>query len=176
MNQEVFFPFEMEVTYGAALHLMIATTLFPNATEGQGYSKDAHSILDEMVSQGNMIAAARKTELTHLEGLSHELAAQIERRGLQTLNLATPDRTRDEVDSPAAQTQCLDEAAADPASNAHAIYGDPGSSLSIPPLSSGADLLNEFGISSYEFESIIEQIGGGESSVLDQGPSWEHSM
>lgn len=164
------------MAYGAALHLMIATTLFPNETEGQGYSKEAHSILDEMISQGNMIAAARKTELTHLEGLSHELEAQIKRHGLQKLNLTTPDRTEDEVDFPPTQARRLDETVADPASNAHAIYGDTEPSLTIPPLSNGVDLLNEFGISSYEFQSIIEQIGGGDSGVLEQRPSWEHSM
>lgn len=168
----------MEVTYGAALHLMMATTLFPHATEAQGYSEDAHSVLDEMISQGNMIAAARKTELTHLEGLFRELAAQIKRHGLQPLTLTTPDYAGDQVDiGPPAQVHHLHETTADPALDVHAIHGDSVSSpSSIPPLASGVDLVNEFGISSYEFQSIIDQIGGGETSLLDYRPSWEHNM
>lgn len=172
----------MEVTYGAALHLMTATTLFPHSTEGQGYSEDAHSILDEMISQGNMIAAARKTELTHLEGLFRELAAQTKRHGLQALALTTSGDAGDEEDifSPAHASH-LHEAAVDPTLDAHAIHRDSASSPSIPPLASNVDLLNEFGISSYEFQSIIEQIGGSESSILDsmpswEQPSWEHGM
>lgn len=169
----------MEVTYGAALHLMMAITLFPHATEGQGYSKDAHSVLDEMISQGNMIAAARKTELTHLEGLFRELATQIKRHGLQPLTLTTPNYAEDEVNVvPPSQEQNIHEAPpVDPALDAHATPREMVSSpSSIPPLASGVDLLNEFGISSYEFRSIIDQIGGGETSILDYRPSWEQSM
>lgn len=247
---EVFLPFEMEVTYGAALHLMIANTLFPHSTDstpGYSWSQEAHSILDEMVSKGNMLAAARKTELSHLESLFNELAARIERAGLQALTLATPEgymnggagagavgataenvnvdvdvhgnvmagagdihpvdaaqghihahghgrhQQQQQLQHPLPPPHMHDPTGViDPAlgmdahthANAHAHahahvhgpYGDLHSSpsSSLPHLANSAELLSEIGISSYEFLSIIEQIGGSESSsVLDPSPSWK---
>lgn len=182
----------MEVTYGAALHLMMAKTLFPHATEGQGYSEQAHSVFDEMVFKGNRLAAARKTELSHLEGLFQELAVRIERYGLQTLALTvTPIQDGNEV--PHYPVQHLQEPVVDPAlhghehtdANAHAqahahlhphphphgLQEDPVSSPSFPHLANSVELLDEIGISSYEFLSIIEQIGKTENSVLDSDPA-----
>lgn len=171
----------MEVTYGAALHLMMAKTLFPHATEGQGYSEQAHSIFDEMVFKGNKLAAARKTELSHLEGLFQELAVRIERYGLQTLALTTPQfqDTQDGNEVPHYPAQHLQEPVANPALHepAHAHvhpqvwHEDPVSSPSIPHLANSVELLDEIGISSYEFQSIIEQIGKTENSVLDSDPA-----
>ena len=154
----------MEVTYGAALHLMMTKTLFPHATEGQGYSEQAHSVFDEMVFKGNRLAAARKTELSHLEGLFQELAVRIERHGLQTLALTVPQTQDGEV--PHYPAQHLQEPVVDPA-----LHEDPVSSPSFPHLANGVELLDEIGISSYEFQSIIEQIGKTESSVLDSDPA-----
>ncbi|KAL4814526.1 hypothetical protein BDW67DRAFT_186725 [Aspergillus spinulosporus] len=76
---KVFLPFELEVMFGVALHLMMAETLLPHATQGQSYSHEVHSILDEMIFKRNRLATARKTELTHLETLFRELAARVER-------------------------------------------------------------------------------------------------
>lgn len=220
----------MEVTYGAAIHLMIANTLFPHSTDstpGYSWSQEAHSILDEMVSKGNMLAAARKTELSHLESLFNELAARIERAGLQALTLTTPEGYMNggageaenlnvvsgagvihPVDTqghipihghghPQPQqlqqlqhphphmhdpTGVLDSALGMDAhahAHAHGPYGDLQSSPSspLPHLANSAELLSEIGISSYEFLSIIEQIGGPESSsVLDPSPSWKGSV
>ncbi|OJI96044.1 hypothetical protein ASPVEDRAFT_35372 [Aspergillus versicolor CBS 583.65] len=225
---EVFLPFEMEVTYGAALHLMIANTLFPHSTDstpGYSWSHEAHSILDEMVSKGNMLAAARKTELSHLESLFKELAARIERAGLQALTLATPEgymnagagaaenvNVNANVMGSAGDIHPVDAqgyihsqgqghpnhhhqlqhphmhdptGVIDPAlgmdahahTHVHGPYGDLHSSpSSLPHLANSAELLSEIGISSYEFLSIIEQIGGSESSVLDPSPSWKGSV
>ncbi|KAL3463538.1 fungal-specific transcription factor domain-containing protein [Aspergillus heterothallicus] len=176
---ETFLPFEMEVTYGAALHLTMANTLFPHAVEGQGpdFSKDAHSILDEMISKGNKLAAARKTELTHLEYLFHELAARIERYGLQTLELTTPEHARGEVGlSPVPpDTGHLHEGLGGGSLHTHGMHEDGmpmPSPMGLPHLVDSAELLSEIGISSYEFSSIIEQIGGTERSVLDPRPLW----
>lgn len=172
----------MEVTYGAALHLMMTSTLFPHATEGQWYSEQAHSVFDEMIFKGNKLAAARKTELSHLEGLFHELSIRIERYGLQTLALTTPQNTDDGSDMSNTPTQQLQEPAVDLHAHAHAhvppnlhpdpaamhgpVLPDPAPSPSMH-LANGVELLDEIGISSYEFLSIIEQIGQTENSVLD---------
>lgn len=50
----------------------------------------------------------------------------------------------------------------------HSIPWDPEpGSPSLPHLANGVELLDEVGISPYEFLSIIEQIDGMENSVLD---------
>ncbi|EAA63258.1 hypothetical protein AN3290.2 [Aspergillus nidulans FGSC A4] len=89
---EVFLPFDMEFTYAAALHITMASALFPNITESQDYIdiQDAYAILDQMVVRGNRLAGARKSELVQLETLFRELSARIERRGLETLILPCP--------------------------------------------------------------------------------------
>ncbi|KAJ5739730.1 hypothetical protein N7533_012514 [Penicillium manginii] len=168
---EVFLPFEMEVTYGAALHLMMANTLFPHATEGQRYDgQEAHAILDEMISKGNMLAAARKTDLTHLEGLFRELAIRIERYGLQELYLATPDDADNIVNAHRSNIDHLDHSSAEyMALDTHAQEQAMQSYLSPSHVTHGLEILDDVGISSYEFLSIIEQIGGAESSLLDLG-------
>ncbi|KAL4757014.1 transcription factor domain-containing protein [Aspergillus foveolatus] len=172
---EVFLPFELEVTFGVALHLMMAETLFPHATEGQSYSHEVHSVLDEMISKGNRLAAARKTELTHLESLFRELAARVERYGLQTLTLATPNNDETEMHIGHGDAHHSHHTAIDPALDEHGIHLDSVSSPSLPHLGDSVELLSELGISSYEFSSIIEQIGGAESSVLDPRPSWTNN-
>lgn len=164
---ETFLPFELEVAYGAALHLMMANTLFPHAVEGQTYSGEAHCVLDEMISKGNRLAAARKTELTHLEGLFRELATRIERYGLQTLTLTTPNRAGDETIFDSFHEQHLDKTTTGAMLDTDALHGEEGSSPPLHHLANGVERLDEIGISSYEFLSIIEQIGGTDSSVLD---------
>ncbi|KAL4920415.1 hypothetical protein BDW62DRAFT_208935 [Aspergillus aurantiobrunneus] len=174
------------------------------AIQGCSWSQEAHSILDEMVSKGNMLAAARKTELSHLESLFRELAVRIERSGLQALTLSTPTMDQNQnqnhnqhVHNPHSHLNPhhMHEAVVDPTlgsgldsheppdshshshshlnTNLNTGYGDAQSSPSLPHLASSAELLSEFGISSYEFLSIIEQMGGSESSVLDPGQSWK---
>ncbi|OJJ42129.1 hypothetical protein ASPZODRAFT_20775 [Penicilliopsis zonata CBS 506.65] len=158
---EIFLPFEMEVTYGAALHLVMANTLFSRATEGAEYIEKAHIILDEMISKGNRLAIARKTELAHLQGLFHELSIQIKHYGLQELFLTTPEQTDHDENGPdmhphhQSSGQTLDH------------YSKAQGSPSTAQLPNGVEILDEIGISSYEFLSIIEQIGGTDHSVLD---------
>ncbi|KAL3493276.1 fungal-specific transcription factor domain-containing protein [Aspergillus germanicus] len=217
---ETFLPFELEVTYGAALHLTMATTLFPLEVESQGhhnFSADAHGILDEMIGKGNKLAAARKTELTHLESLFRELAARIERYGLQTLTLTTPpgvvennhDHDHEHGYGVDGQGQAeglqvqmrpqgdmahlhggdgADSVAGTASASAYAMqahnqaifHGHPmhaaesvASPGVLPPhMVDGAELLSEIGISSYEFSSILKQMGGPERSILDERPPW----
>ncbi|KAL4930805.1 uncharacterized protein BDV17DRAFT_297406 [Aspergillus undulatus] len=210
-------PFRNGSNLRAALHLMMATTLFPRSTDGtttsshghcpssSNWSQEAHSILDEMVSKGNMLAAARKTELSHLESLFRELAVRIESSGMQALTLTTPDShsyghgqnyvgaaSEHELDNHRAQVQhphmhetsniSTAETAMNPTIgpgaglDAHTQAYNPlhtPISPSLPHLANSAELLSEIGISSYEFLSIIDQIGGAESNnVLDPSPSY----
>jgi hypothetical protein len=96
LNAEVFLSFDLEFTYAAAIHLAMVNAPFPHVAEGQTYSEEADSILDEMIYKGNRLAAGRKAELTYLEILFRELAARIERRGLKTLTLSNPAQEKPE--------------------------------------------------------------------------------
>ena len=150
-----------------AILLLMATTLFPHAAEGQSYSTEAHAILDDMIYRGNRLATARKTELTHLEGLFRELGARIERRGLQTLTLASPDHNIGFFTQETGEDATL----TDPATLTPSLVGDADCSPSgLPPIASNLEFLENIGISSDEFLSIVNQIGNPVShSVLDPG-------
>ncbi|KAL4805368.1 hypothetical protein BDV18DRAFT_152711 [Aspergillus unguis] len=184
---EVFLPFDMEFTYGAAMHVTMAGALFPNVTEGQGYIKDAYSILDQMTQRGNKLAAARKSELVSLEKLFQELALRIETRGLEALILPTVAQS----ETSAVGTDMVHM------NNHNMRFGDlqqqggiddAGIPVSgpdpLPPLSTSMscdpgtpsilaqapdmDFLDSIGISSYEFLSLVNQIGNTEG--LGLGP------
>lgn len=175
---EVFLPFEMEVTYGAALHLIMATTLFPHSTAGYEYSEQAHSVFDEMIFKGNKLATARKTELSHLEELFRDLAMRIESHGMQTLTLTTPEHlqcSENPISPLPVHAEHSGKSLKYQGTDARARE-DTGYLPSSPHMSNNVELLDGMGISSYEFLSIIEQIGGAESSILDPGPSWEHGL
>lgn len=81
-------PFDHEFTHSAALHLLLAKTLFPATADDQSDSQEAHTLFDEIIDKGNRIAQARKSELARLENLCQDLITQSERRGLQMLNLS----------------------------------------------------------------------------------------
>lgn len=166
---ETFLPFDLELTYAAAIHLTMASTLFPTATMDRSYSQAAHSIFDEMILCGNRVAEARKSELGRIEGLFRELSKRSEQEGLQTLTLS--DR----------------ETSALPGSNDHgpeyptdASLLESGSvqaedNLPVDPSSSeNIDSLDLVGISSAEFLSIVDQINnpGFVQGALDAGPEW----
>lgn len=189
---EVFLPFDMEFTYGAAMHVTMAGALFPNVTEGQDYIREAYCILDQMTQRGNKLAAARKSELVSLEKLFQELAARIEYRGLETLILPTVAQSDTTLPERAGDTLYQTSGSGrfehgDPGPGTGAGAGDP--SLGNPgdstiPLSTGIsadpgtpsiltpapdmDFLDSIGISSYDFLSLVNQIGNTEGlGVLD---------
>ncbi|RAH71354.1 Zn(II)2Cys6 transcription factor [Aspergillus aculeatinus CBS 121060] len=169
---EVFLPYDLEFTYSAAIHLAMAQALFPLDPNEHGTRgiQNAHSILSEMASKGNRLAENRSRELVYLEGLFAELAKRIERRGLLTLSLwNSPQQQQHQPDSGGKES-------GEPIVPGHEA-GAPGgedpfwSSPSAPtPTTSNLELLDNIGISSYEFLSIVEQIGRQEyHSILDTG-------
>ncbi|KAL5341923.1 hypothetical protein BJX70DRAFT_10513 [Aspergillus crustosus] len=202
---ENFLPFDMEFTYGAALHITMAGALFPTVTESQNCVQDAYAILDQMIMRGNKLAAARKSELVQLEKLFTELAVRVERRGLEMMVLPEPSGFLDPglqahishggsvsvngnghghghghgpVDPPL-RLHPLDETAAglngpgaipvtgtgtDAIPMPASLAGDssPPSVLAQPP---NLDFLDSIGISSYDFFSLVNQIGHPESLI-----------
>ncbi|KAL4969847.1 uncharacterized protein BDV14DRAFT_195379 [Aspergillus stella-maris] len=195
--QEVFLPFDMEFTYAAAMHVMMAGALFPNVMEAQefNYVRTAYGILDTMISRGNRLADARKGELVQLEVLFRELAGRIERRGMETLVLppapALSDATvPEQFLRLGIENHIGDDATAGPASSlpvpgadtipdlttGSSITGDPGSPSALAQ-APNLDFLDSIGISSYEFFSLVDQIGHPENLPLldteNGGSSWD---
>ncbi|KAB8248430.1 hypothetical protein BDV35DRAFT_403587 [Aspergillus flavus] len=162
---EAFLPFDLEYTYGAAIHLMMAHTLFPGAVEDCSLNQ-VYSILDGMIYKGNQVAAARKAELTHLEYLFQELATRIEQCGLQTLTLHSLPQDEHAVESSSHQLENHLLPVPEPTLP---MDGDPELLPSdLRPTASNMECLDSLGISSYEFFSIVAQIGHHESySLLD---------
>ncbi|KAF9775296.1 hypothetical protein IL306_006621 [Fusarium sp. DS 682] len=143
---EVFLPYDLEFTFGAALHLNMATALFPGVADDQGCRLLIHQLLDNMIARGNRLASVRKQELVYLESQCQELAAQVQQQGLQTLSLTVTDEdfTRKADEELLAQETLGMEVPMNCVQN---------------PMTSDMEFLNDIGISSEEFLSIVHQIG-----------------
>ncbi|KAH0591670.1 hypothetical protein MHUMG1_10580 [Metarhizium humberi] len=166
---EVFLPYDVEFAFGAALHLTMASAVFPDVVDYQHCRHLSHQILHELVSRGNRIARARTAELKYLETLCAELAVQGRRQGHQTLTLSH------------LESEPMDVWGADAGNEARLTVGDqnlgagmPEPDVSLQDLghntSSNMDLLNSIGISADNFFSIIQQMPDPETlseSILD---------
>jgi hypothetical protein len=176
---DVFLPFDLEFIYGAALHMVMASSLFPGVTDGQGYVQQAHSIFDDMIGKGNKLAQGHRAELAHLETLFQELTRQSEQQGLETLTLRAPDGS--EYDHFGSQHASLGPEI-DPALVMASVPPTIGIPLSIggdmpPSPTSGTtqpltnmEFLDNIGISSFDFFDIVDQLGQPEmenSDILD---------
>ncbi|CCT63167.1 related to C6 transcription factor [Fusarium fujikuroi] len=146
---EVFLPYDLEFTFGAALHLNMATALFPGVADDQGCRLLIHQLLDNMIARGNRLASVRKQELVYLEAQCQELVAQVQQQGLQTLSLAVTDedlaRKADEE-----QQRLLAQETLGMEAPMNCLQN---------PMTSDMEFLDNIGISSEEFLSIVHQIG-----------------
>ncbi|KAF4497781.1 C6 transcription factor [Fusarium agapanthi] len=146
---EVFLPYDLEFTFGAALHLNMATALFPGVADDQGCRLLIHQLLDNMIARGNRLASVRKQELVYLEAQCQELVAQVQQQGLQTLSLAVTDedlaRKADEE-----QQRLLAQETLGMEVPMHCVQN---------PMTSDMEFLDNIGISSEDFLSIVHQIG-----------------
>lgn len=71
---ECFLPFDLESAVSAGLVIAMASLVCPSLIENHaGFLRILHSVLDQMVDQGNLIAAGQKKELTQLESLCESL-------------------------------------------------------------------------------------------------------
>lgn len=154
-------PYDVEFTFGAALHLSIANTLFPDVTDYPGCGELAHQILDNLISRGNRVAASRKAELLHLENLCQELVAEIQEQGHETLQLllnqngtlselvSRSNEEHERLITMTSDTSTLGE------------VDDRGHTLNNthPQMTSNVEFLDDIGISSEEFLSIVQQMG-----------------
>jgi hypothetical protein len=158
---EVFLPFDLEFTYGAALHLIMASTLFHSIADDQDFASKAHEILDELIYKGNRVAQARKTELLNLQNLCLELNRQSEQHGLQPLALGISINS-DVIGSTTELPEQISGAWEQPTSMSVAALMDTQevniaqSDASVP---SNLDFLDGIGISSGDFYSIVDEMG-----------------
>lgn len=179
---EVFLPYDLEFAYAAAIHLAMANALFPQEVDGPAHIQEAHSIIDGLVYNGNKVAEVRKAELVHLQSLFEELAARVHSQGLQPLTLCTPHdmaarsgNNTSDGDSQNRVDQPDGEPAFDPGFMSLSMLGYSESSHSADMQMPGVEFLDNIGISSAEFLSIVEQIGNPDFSsvVLDFEPNGE---
>lgn len=161
---DVFLPYDTEFTFGAAIHLTMADALFPDVVDYDECRQSAHGILGDLVSRGNRVARARRDELCHLESLFQTLVEKVQQQGHQTLNLScfnvmgmAPETVRrgDEPEgmSGVDQNRQAMEAGPDP----EALEG-----IHLPIMSE-MGFLDDLGISSEAFLSIVQQIGDPET-------------
>ena len=156
----------------------MANALFPQVDHGQSFSRQAHSILDDMIANGNRIAQARKEQLVYLENLFQELASRARSQGLQLLTLTTPEyrevRTEDILgnqNSAPENERCgtiplVNSGWMGPSVSEFPHTLEP-TDIEIPSV----ELLSNIGISSAEFFSIVDNIGilGHSDQMFDYG-------
>ncbi|KAL1874768.1 hypothetical protein VTK73DRAFT_187 [Phialemonium thermophilum] len=168
-----FLVYDLEFTFEAALHLTMANALFPGVVDYERCHRLAHQILDELVSRGNRVAHARRSELYHLEGLCRELVAKVRQQGHQTLHLfdvngtGSPDFVAATGNHGGHQHDRLLPQEGEQ-SNGGAMTVDPWHHLPYlapPPLEtpSNTEFRDCFGISSEEFLHIVQQMGDPET-------------
>ncbi|OJJ98337.1 hypothetical protein ASPACDRAFT_1857637 [Aspergillus aculeatus ATCC 16872] len=175
---EVFLLYDLEFTYDAAIHLSLTRTLFPKlldtspTPDNPSPSHQAHSILDAMIYHGNRIALARKEGLVHLERLLEEVAVSVSGRGCRPDRPGRPSSSSWHTHTPASlQVPAgIMQGGRDGHSAGGLVgYGDGvvgGEELGGPsytamedPQLANVEFLEQIGISSAEFLSIVAQIG-----------------
>ena len=173
-DPETFLPFDLEFAYAAALHLTMANSLFPSTADDQMYSQIAHSILDEMIFNGNKVAEARKVELIRIESLFRDLAKRVQQEGLQVLTLSGPEAGEVGLVYNSHGEHQGQESVTGPEAGSHSTEGGIPQCFQEPSVPANVDALGHVGISSCEFLSILEEIDhpGIPYDVLYAGPEW----
>ena len=154
----------------------MADTLFPDVVDYPSCHQQVHLILDNLISRGNRVAEARRSELCHLETLCQDLTSRVQLQGHQMLHLTALEgmaadfarRMNEEQQPPPQQQEHQDgvpPATAD--SDANTLVGAPTTNTERPfPPShaiSNMEFLDDVGISSEEFLSIVQEIGDPET-------------
>lgn len=170
---EAFLPFDLEFLYAAALHLLMASAVFPGMANSQPYNlRDAHLIFDELVRKGNQVAEARESQLIFLEIAFEEFATRAKQQGLQTpcwsgaLEDAWTDAATIVVDPGQPHEGHQDQHAVQEGGGGVDFpvdVADPdGMPLMVgenPPLPENAQFLDNIGISADDFLNIVDTIG-----------------
>ncbi|KAI5925663.1 fungal-specific transcription factor domain-containing protein [Camillea tinctor] len=157
---EAFLPYDIEFAFGAALHVTMVNALFPGEVDYQGCRQLAHQVLRNLITRGNRVARARISELRHLEKLFQELIARVQQQGHQTLNPFPTEGSEVEANEGHDRLLSSDN---EPSTLAMITDSEYHSHCSRPHETSNMDFLEDIGISSEEFLSIVQEIGDPES-------------
>ncbi|GAA82994.1 Zn(II)2Cys6 transcription factor [Aspergillus luchuensis IFO 4308] len=137
---ESFLPFDLEFTYGAAIHLTMASALVPALVGQRSSNQQAHLILDEIISKGNRVAEIRKADLTRLETLFEGLKERYANAANHISTALVPETSGD----------------------AHGQDHRPSDDTQIPfitgDINVSEDELPELGLTSYDIAAIVDQI------------------
>jgi proline utilization trans-activator len=69
------------------MHILIATAIFPDMADNQTCNlNDAHWIYEQMIQKGNKVAEARRTELNILEIAFQQFAIRVKQQELETFS------------------------------------------------------------------------------------------
>ncbi|ATY65318.1 C6 transcription factor [Cordyceps militaris] len=153
-----FLPYDVEFTFGAALNLTMANAVFPGVVDYEICHGMSHQILDDLVARGNRVALARRSELSHLEDLCHELISRGNQQGLATLQLLGPEPQMIDIGRRSSgNNDVMDES--------HPLTSDMDMSQTMHLLPHthpmrDSEFLENIGISSEDFLSIVEGMGG----------------
>lgn len=152
-----FLPYDVEFTFGAALNLTMANAVFPGVVDYEICHGMSHQILDDLVARGNRVALARRSELSHLEDLCHELISRGNQQGLATLQLLGPEPQMIDIGRKSGgNNDVMDES--------HPLTSDMDMSQTMHLLPHthpmrDSEFLENIGISSEDFLSIVEGMG-----------------
>ncbi|OAQ58895.1 C6 transcription factor [Pochonia chlamydosporia 170] len=154
-------PYDVEFTVGAALNLTIANALFPDVVDFNSCHEMPHHILNDLVYRRNRVAQARRSELCHLEDLCSESISRGQRKGLQTLHLSGPNPQGLNLDTKLSRDQeglLSADNEAHPPTRCVATNQSMHTGSHAQP-TSDMEFLDNIGISSDEFLSIVQQMG-----------------
>ncbi|GLA71007.1 hypothetical protein AtubIFM55763_001287 [Aspergillus tubingensis] len=137
---ESYLPFDLEFTYGAAIHLTMASALVPELVGQRSSNQQAHLILDEIISKGNRVAEIRKADLTRLETLFEGLKERYANAANHISTALVPETSDD----------------------AHEQDHRPNDNTQLPfitgDINVSEDELPELGLTSYDIAAIVDQI------------------
>lgn len=147
----------------------MARAVFPDLDNDRAYICQAYSILDEMISKGNRVAELRKRELIYLEDLCQDFSKESELRGLETLILPYPMGLDMESEgNSTTQPDSITLTASDLSIPEHTPEHMPFvGSVDEHTGSENLTVLEDIGISSDEFFSIVDQMGNWDHLVQD---------
>ncbi|KZL64578.1 Zn(II)2Cys6 transcription factor, partial [Colletotrichum tofieldiae] len=146
---EVFLPFELAYAYGAAIHLTIVSAIYPFASDIDlsTQRQQANSILDDMIHKGSSVA-----EFVHLESLFEEFTRCVSDKDFQQRETLVSIGANNELSVTDDVTNELELTSMTTLGKTQALNGP----FSETP--DNTEFLQNIGISSEDFLSVVEQI------------------
>jgi proline utilization trans-activator len=167
------------------MHILIATAIFPDMADNQTYTlSDAHWIYEQMIQKGNKVAEARRTELNFLEVAFEQFAIRVKQQELETfswIETTEVDGLNDELVTEVEQRSGIPQNTIQSQQDLQQgniareqFSGDPPTHITLltpttkdPQSSENIDFLDDLGISSEAFFSLLDQMDGQNYTLSD---------